>query len=62
MDAHRRIVARGDRRRQPRLSRHVRDDLRLFQVDFELGGVPVPDPARGEDAAGFKGRAADIGR
>ena len=23
-------------------------------MDFELGGVPVPDPARGEDAAGLK--------
>ena len=24
------------------------------RLDFELGGVPVPDPARREDAAGFE--------
>ena len=43
---------RCDRRREPRLSHHVRDRVRLFAVDFELGGLHVPDPACGEDAAG----------
>ena len=52
---------RRDRHGQPRLSRHVCDRVRLFALDFELGGVPVPDPACGESAAGFKGHAADIG-
>ena len=60
VDAHRRIVIAAIIDGQPRLSRHVCDRVRLFSVDFELGGVPVPDPARGEDAAGFKGHAADI--
>ena len=53
---------RCDHHGQPRLSRHVRDRVRLFALDFELGGVPVPDPACGEDAAGFEGHAADIRR
>ncbi len=39
-------------RRQPRLSRDVRDGVRLFALDLELGGLHVPDPARGKDAAG----------
>ena len=60
VDAHRHIVTAAIVNRQPRLSRHVRDRVRLFPLDFELGGVPVPDPARGESAAGFKGHAADI--
>ena len=50
----------GDHRNQPRLSRDVRDGVRLFPLDFELGGVPVPAPACGEDAAGVTGRAADF--
>ena len=61
IDVHRRIVIAAIVSRQPRLSRHVRDDVRLFEVDFELGGVPVLDPACGEDTAGFKGGVADIG-
>ena len=51
---------RGDHSRQPRLSRDVRDGVRLFQMDFELGGVPVPDPACGKNAAGVTGRAVDF--
>jgi hypothetical protein len=43
---------RRDRRCKRGLSHHVRDGVRLFAVDFELGGLHVPDPARGEDAAG----------
>jgi hypothetical protein len=38
-----------------------RDRVRLFPVDFELGGVLVPDPARGENAAGSRD-AADYRR
>ena len=52
---------RRDRDRQRSLSHHVRDGVRLFAMDFELGGVPVSDPACGEDAAGFRGGAADTG-
>ena len=51
---------RRDRHDQPRLSRHVRDRVRLFPLDFELGGVPVPDPACGESAAVFERHTADI--
>ena len=36
---------------------HVRDRVRLFAMDFELGGLHVPDPACGEDAAGRRCRA-----
>src|SRR5205823_8875146 len=34
-----------------RLSHHVRDRIRLLALGCELGGVPVPDPACGEDVA-----------
>ena len=53
---------RCDYDRQSRLSRDVRNGVRLFPMDFELGGVPVPDPARGEDAARLTRGGADIGR
>ncbi|MFK4619103.1 hypothetical protein ABIF50_002380 [Bradyrhizobium diazoefficiens] len=49
-------------RRQPRLSRDVRDGVRLFALDLELGGLHVPDPACGEDAAGQPGDPADPSR
>ncbi len=61
VDAHRRIVIAAIIVVSLGLSRDVRDGVRLFPLDFELGGVPVPDPACGEDAAGVTGRAADIG-
>ncbi len=51
-----------DRRARPdqrRLCRHVRDRVRLFALDLELGGLHVPDAARREDAAGVEGRPAD---
>ncbi len=54
--------ARRHRRRcrgQPLLSDYVRDRVRLFAMDFELGGLHVPDPARGKNLAGRAGRAAD---
>src|SRR5882757_10929863 len=46
-------------RREPRLSRDVRDRVRLFALDLELGGLHVPDAARREDAAGLEGCAGD---
>ena len=52
-DRHRRIVIAAIVLVSAALSGDVRDGVRLFAVDFELGGVPVPDPACGEDAAGF---------
>ena len=60
-DKHRRIVIAALAACQRRLSLHVRHRVRLFALGVELGGVPVPDPARGEDASGSKERAADIG-
>src|SRR6266404_9339230 len=47
-------------RGEPRLSRHVRDRVRLFAMDLELGGLHVPDPACGKNLARLKGRAADL--
>jgi hypothetical protein len=47
-------------RGEPRLSHHVRDRVRLFAMDLELGGLHVPDPACGEDAAGQQGGSADF--
>ncbi len=44
---------------QRRLSRDVRDRVRLFALDLELGGLHVPDAACRENAAGVEGRAAD---
>ena len=61
IDMHRRIVIAAIVIVSLSLSHHVRDGVRLFALDFELGGVPVPDPACGEDAAGFARRAADTG-
>ncbi|MGY4599729.1 hypothetical protein ACVWXL_007475 [Bradyrhizobium sp. GM22.5] len=52
---------RGACRRQPRLSRDVRDGVRLFALDLELGRLHVPDPARDEDAARSSRDAADSG-
>src|SRR6185437_15349945 len=50
-------------RRQFWLSHHVRDRVRLFALDLELGCLHVPDPACGEDAAGLaRGQADPIGR
>ncbi len=59
-------IAPPDGRRSPRdgergLSGDVRDGVRLFQLDLELGGLHVPDPARGQNAARFASRAADPG-
>jgi hypothetical protein len=49
---------RGPDRGQPRLSRDVRDRVRLFQVGVELGRLHGADPARDQDAAGrARGRA-----
>jgi hypothetical protein len=39
------------------VSDHLCHGVRLFAVDFELGGLHVPDPARGEDAARLARRA-----
>jgi hypothetical protein len=50
---------RGARWRDARLSHHVRHRIRLFTLDLELGGLHVPDPARGEDDARRAGRATD---
>ena len=36
----------------PRLFRHVRHRVRLLAMGLELGGLHVPDPARGQGAAG----------
>ncbi len=54
-------------RREPRLSGDLCDGVRLFAVDFKLGGLHVPDPACGEDlarrarrAAGASGRQKDL--
>jgi hypothetical protein len=47
---------RGERR----LSHHVRDRVRLFAMDLELGGLHVPDLACGKNPARLKGRAADL--
>jgi hypothetical protein len=43
------------------LSDHVRDGVRLFAVDFELGGLHVPDPACGQGPARLARSAADFG-
>ena len=48
---------RRDRSRKPGLPDYLRGGVRLFAVDFELGGLHVPDPARGEDVAGLGCRA-----
>ena len=50
-DSHRRIVIAAIVIGERRLSRDVRDGVRLFAVDFELGGLHVPDPACGQDLA-----------
>ena len=57
-------LASARRRRRPcagerGLSGDVCDGVRLFPVDLELGGLHVPDPARGQDAARLASRAAD---
>ena len=44
------------------LSDHLCHRVRLFALDLELGGLPVPDPACGENPAGFARGAADTGR
>ena len=44
------------------LSRHLCHRVRLFALGLELGGLPVPDPACGEDPAGVARGAADTGR
>ena len=50
---------RSARNRERGLSGDVRDGVRLFPVDLELGGLHVPDPARGQDVARLACRAAD---
>ena len=45
---------------EPRLSHHVRDRVRLFAMDLELGGLHVPDLACGKNPAKLKGRDADL--
>jgi hypothetical protein len=60
-------LATADRRRRAYcrdvgLSRDVRHHLRLFPLGVELGGVHVPDPARGQDAAGNARGDADFDR
>src|SRR3954453_8158895 len=52
----------GDRGREPGLPRHLRDRVRLFAMDFELGGLPVPDPARGAGSARGASGAANPDR
>ena len=59
---HRRIVIAGDLCGKRRLSGDVRDRVRLFTLDFELGGLHVPDPACGQDLAGLARGSADIER
>jgi hypothetical protein len=49
-----------DRYGERGLSDHVCDRVRLFAMDFELGGLHVPDPACGKDIAQLKGSAADL--
>ena len=44
------------------LSHHLCHRVRLFALGLELGGLPVPDPACGEDPAGVARGAADTGR
>ena len=46
------------RDRERGVSRDVCDGVRLFEVDLELGGLHVPDPARGQNAAHIACRAA----
>ena len=58
-DLHRRIVIAAIVAVSCGLSDHVRDRVRLFALDIELGGLHVPDPACGENAARLTGRAAD---
>ena len=58
---HQRIVVAASVDRERGLSRDVCDGVRLFQVDIELGGLHVPDPARSESAARLARRAADPG-
>ena len=57
---HRRIVIAAIVAGESGLSGDVCDRVRLFAMDFELGGLHVPDPACGQDAARLAGRAADI--
>src|SRR6266851_654047 len=47
-------------RGEPRLSHHVRDRVRLFAMDLELGGLHVPDPACGKNLAQLKESVADL--
>ena len=60
-DLHRRIVIAAIVVGERGLSRDVCDGVRLFAMDLELGGLPVPDPACGQDAARLAKRAADLG-
>ena len=50
-DLHRRVVIAAHRDRERGLSGDVCDRVRLFAMDLELGGLHVPDPARGQGPA-----------
>ena len=56
-DLHRRVVIAAIVAVSAGLPDYLRGRVRLFAVDFELGGLHVPDPACGEDAAGCGCRA-----